>query len=124
MNTKKRILIVEDEKELVELITFRLEGEGFHVLTAFDGVEALATVEKERPDLILLDILMPKMNGYEVCRRLKADERYRDIPIIYLTAKAQEEEMKAAIEMGADAYIAKPFEPADLIGTINKLIEE
>lgn len=119
---KKRILIIEDEKDLIEAVTFRLEDAGYDVITAFDGEDGLEKAKKERPDLIILDLMLPKMNGYKVCGLLKGDSRYSGIPIIIFTAKAQQEDIDLGKEVGANAYIIKPFEPEDLIGSIEKLL--
>lgn len=119
----KTILIVEDEQNLVELLKFRLEANGYKVETAFDGVEGLSKIDKLKPDLVILDIMMPKMHGYEVCRRAKKDEKTKNIPIIILTARTQNRDMEQAKATGADFFISKPFEPADLLEEIKKLIK-
>jgi len=109
MQTKK-ILVVDDEVDLVETIRFPLEMEGFHVLVSYNGEDALNQARKENPDLILLDIMLPKLDGYKVCRLLKFDERYKHIPILMLTAKTQEKDKQTGTETGADEYITKPFD--------------
>jgi len=114
MNPKK-ILIVDDEVDLVETIRFPLEGEGFNVLASYDGEDALNQARKENPDLILLDVMLPKLNGYKVCRLLKFDERYKHIPILMLTAKTQEKDKTLGKETGADEYITKPFDIEELL---------
>ncbi len=119
----KTILIVEDEVNLVELLKFRLESKGYNVETAFDGEDGLDKIGKVRPDLIILDIMMPKIDGYEVCRRLKADQKTKDIPIIILTARTQNKDMDQAQAVGADSFITKPFEPTDLLKEIEKLLK-
>ena len=118
-----RILLVDDEKDLVETVTFRLEATGYEVIKAYDGQEALDKAKKEKPNLIILDLMLPKMDGYKVCRMLKFDEKYKHIPIILFTARAQEEDKKLGEEVGADAYITKPFEPEALLGKIKELIK-
>jgi len=115
---KKRILIIDDEKDIVESIQFRLEFEGFKCLVAYDGEEALIKAKREYPDLILLDVMLPKMNGYQVCRLLKSEEQYKHIPIIMLTAKAQESDKFWGMETGADDYVTKPFKSEELIQKI------
>jgi len=115
---KKRILIVDDQKDIVELIRFKLENEGFECLVAFDGEEGLQKAKKEDPDLILMDIMMPKINGYQVCRLLKSDENYKNIPIIMLSAKDQESDKFWGKESGADDYITKPFNFEELFQKI------
>jgi len=119
---KKTILVVDDEVQLVEMIKMRLEAHNFNILTAFDGQEALEVARREKPDLIVLDIMLPKIDGYKVCRMLKFDEKYKGIPIIMFTARAQESDKKLGEEVGADAYVVKPFEPELLLKKINELI--
>ncbi len=121
---KKKILIVDDEAELVDLVKIRLEAEGYEVLKAFDGQEGLDKAKLEKPDLILLDIMMPKMDGYKVCGLLKMDARFKKIPIILFSAKAQKEDAELAKEIGADLYITKPFEASVLLAKIRELLGE
>ena len=109
MNTK-RILIVDDEVDLVETVRFPLEMEGYQVLVSYNGEDALHQARKEKPDLIILDLMLPKLDGYKVCRLLKFDERYKHIPILMLTAKTQEKDRLLGRETGADEYITKPFD--------------
>ena len=109
MNPKK-ILIVDDEVDLVETVRFPLEMEGFNVLVSYNGEDALNKARKESPDLIILDLMLPKLDGYKVCRLLKFDEKYKHIPILMLTAKTQEKDKILGMETGADEYITKPFE--------------
>ena len=109
MNSKK-ILIVDDEVDLVETVRFPLEMEGYHVLVSYNGEDALNQARKENPDLILLDLMLPKLDGYKVCRLLKFDDRYKHIPILMLTAKTQEKDKILGMETGANEYITKPFE--------------
>jgi DNA-binding response OmpR family regulator len=109
MNPKK-ILVVDDEVDLVETVRFPLEMEGFNVLVSYNGEDALSQARKEKPDLIILDLMLPKLDGYKVCRLLKFDERYKHIPILMLTAKTQEKDKVLGKETGADEYITKPFE--------------
>ena len=119
----KKILLVDDEKDLVETVSFRLKASGYDVVTAYDGQEALTKTRLEKPDLIILDLMLPKMDGYKVCRMLKFDERYKSIPIIMFTARVQESDKKMGEEVGADDYITKPFEPENLLGKIKELLE-
>ena len=114
----KKILLVDDEVDLVETVRFSLEGEGYHVLVSFNGEDALNKARKETPDLILLDLMLPKLDGYKVCRLLKFDERYKHIPILMLTAKTQEKDKILGKETGADEYITKPF---DMDGLVEKI---
>ena len=120
---KKRILVVDDEKDLVETVTFRLEASGYEVIAAGDGQEGLDKARKEAPDLIILDLMLPKMDGYKVCRMLKFDEKYKEIPIIMFTARAQETDKKIGEDVGVDAYITKPFEPQQLLEKIAELLK-
>lgn len=119
---KKRILVVDDEMDLVETLRFSLELEGYEVLTSYNGEEALHLARNNQPDLILLDVMLPKMDGYKVCRLLKFDARYKHIPILMLTAKAQEKDRITGQETGADEYITKPFEMEDLMKKIRKYL--
>lgn len=121
---KKRILLVEDEKDMVYAVTLQLEANGYEVLTAYDGREGIGKAKKEKPDLIILDLMLPKMDGYKVCGLLKADTRYTKIPIVMFTARAQESDIKLGEELGADAYITKPFEPQVLLSKIRELLEK
>lgn len=118
---KKKILIVEDENDLVEALTLRLEANNYEVLKAYDGQQGLDRAKKDRPDLIILDLMLPKIDGYKVCRLLKFDEKYKKIPVILFTARAQESDKKLGEEVGADAYIIKPFEPKVLLDKIAEL---
>lgn len=99
-----------------------LELEGYDVITASDGEEALDKVLSEGPDLVILDVMMPKLNGKDVCRRLKGDPATAKTPIIFLSAKAQELDVEAGLELGADAYVTKPFDPSDLLETVASLL--
>jgi len=111
----KKILIVDDEVDLVETIRFPLELEGFQVLVSYNGEEGLNLARKENPNLILLDLMLPKLDGYKVCRLLKFDERFKHIPILMLTAKTQEKDRILGMETGADEYITKPFDLDQLV---------
>jgi two-component system alkaline phosphatase synthesis response regulator PhoP len=97
--------------------------EGYNILTAFDGEEALRVIEQERPDLVVLDIMMPKLDGYEVCRRLRKDERFSALPVILLSAKGRSIDREVGLQAGADDYITKPFSPRKLIEKIRELLE-
>lgn len=124
MRKSKTILIVEDEVELVEMVKMRLEANGYKVIAAYNGEDGLYWARKEKPDLILLDLMLPKIDGYEVCGTLKKDKNYADIPICIFTARAQESEKRLGMELGADAYIIKPFEPSALLEKIKELLKE
>ena len=123
MNPKK-ILVVDDEVDLVETVRFPLEIEGYNVLVAYNGEEALDRARKENPDLILLDLMLPKLDGYKVCRLLKFDERYKHIPILMLTAKTQEKDKVLGMETGADEYITKPFEMDYLLKKVKEYLSK
>ena len=121
MNPKK-ILVVDDEVDLVETVRFPLEMEGYHVLVSYNGEDALNQARKENPDLILLDLMLPKLDGYKVCRLLKFDERYKHIPILMLTAKTQEKDRVLGLETGANEYITKPFEMGYLMEKVKEYL--
>ncbi|MDP8230200.1 MAG: response regulator [Candidatus Gorgyraea atricola] len=106
---KKRILLVEDEKDISRMTKSRLESDGYEVMVAYDGHMALQEARSKKPDLIILDVMMPKMDGYKVCRMLKYDSEHKDIPIVMLTARALDSDKKTGEEVGTDAYIVKPF---------------
>ena len=120
----KKILIAEDEANLLFTVRSRLEFEGFAVSTAGDGEEALQKVQEEKPDLILLDVMMPKMNGYKVARLLKFDESYKRIPIIMMTGRTQPKDVEQGKHVGADEYVTKPFEIEELIELIKKYVKK
>lgn len=119
----KTVLIADDEVDIVETVKFMLESEGFDVLTAFDGEEALKIARTAIPDIILLDVMMPKINGYKVSRLLKFDKKFQNIPILMITARSQEEDRSIGEETGADEYITKPFEISEVIDLINKYLQ-
>jgi len=121
---KKRILLVDDELDLVETVRFSLELEGYDVLVTHNGEDALNQARKENPDLILLDLMLPKLDGYKVCRLLKFDERYKHIPILMLTAKTQEKDKLLGKETGADEYITKPFEMDELMRKVKSYLSK
>jgi len=117
-----RILVAEDERDIRELIGFTLRHHGHEVLTASNGEDALAIALREVPDLVLLDIRMPRLTGYDVCRRLRADPTTRDIPVAFLSAKGQDSEVQAGMDAGATDYILKPFAPDQLINRVALLL--
>ncbi|MGK7934100.1 MAG: response regulator transcription factor [Microcystaceae cyanobacterium] len=117
-----KVLVVEDSMAQREMISDLLENSGLNVVVVSDGVEAMEEIQQASPDLIVLDIVMPRMNGYEVCRRLKADPKTRDVPVVMCSAKGEEFDRYWGMKQGADAYIAKPFQPMELIGTIKQLL--
>lgn len=119
---KEKILVVEDEAMLSEMIKMRLEKNGYEVISAFDGVQALEMARQQNPGLIILDLMLPKIDGYKVCRMLKFDDKYKKIPIIVFTARVQESDKKLGEQVGADAYITKPFDPETLLSKIKELL--
>ncbi len=119
-----RILLVEDEEEIVELLKIRFLNGGYELLTAGDGEEGLRLAREEKPDLIILDLMLPKIDGFRVCRMLKFDNRFKSIPVIILTGRAEEKDRELGSSVGADAYITKPFEWEELSKTIKGLINK
>lgn len=117
---RKKVLIVDDEQDVVESIRFSLEREEIDTIEAYDGEDALAKARKEHPGLIIIDIMLPHMNGYKVTRLLKLDDAYKDIPIIMLTAKTDERDIKVGLDTGADKYVAKPFDMDELVSVVKE----
>ncbi len=120
--SNKKILVVDDEVDLVETVRFPLEREGYAVLVSYNGEDALQQARKEKPDLILLDIMLPKLDGFKVCRLLKFDERYKYIPILMMTAKTQEKDKSLGMETGADEYVTKPFDVDQLMAKVKSYL--
>ena len=118
----KKILITEDSPTILAITKDILEGAGFCVICALDGAQALDKARQEEPDLIILDLMLPKIDGYKVCRMLKFDEKFKKIPIVIFTSRTQEADIKLAKEVGANGYITKPFEPEVLLAKINELL--
>jgi twitching motility two-component system response regulator PilH len=116
------VLVVEDSLAQRQMISDLLKSSGLKVAVASDGVEALENIQKFNPDLVVLDIVMPRMNGYEVCRRLKADPKTQNVPVVMCSSKGEEFDRYWGMKQGADAYIAKPFQPTELIGTVKQLL--
>jgi two-component system, OmpR family, alkaline phosphatase synthesis response regulator PhoP len=119
---KEHILIVDDEKDILELIQYNLTREGYRVSTAADGEEALDKVGADRPDLILLDLMLPGIDGFDVCRRLKSDPLTRSIPVVMVTAKGEDADIVTGLELGADDYIIKPFSPRILLARVRAVL--
>ena len=117
-----RILVVDDEDDLLELLRYNLTREGYQVTCVATGEDALRNVRRQAPELIVLDLMLPAIDGLEVCRRLKGESKTRDIPIIMLTAKSEESDIVAGLEHGADDYIAKPFSPRVLMARVKALL--
>lgn len=118
----RKILIAEDERDILDLIIFTLEFGGYDVVPTSNGEDALEMVHKEKPDLILLDVRMPRMSGYEVCKRIKAENSICNIPVVFLSAKGQEAEVLTGYEMGAIDYILKPFAPDHLLERLDHIL--
>ena len=118
----KKILVVDDERNIVRLIEVNLTQYGYEVVTAFDGVEALEKVERGKPDLIVLDVMMPRMDGFEVLRTLKANPATAEIPVVMLTAKAQDADVVRGWRSGVDMYLTKPFNPLDLLTHVKRIL--
>lgn len=117
----KTVLIVDDEKDIVETIKFVLEAQGYNTLCAYDGETGLKEAKDKMPDLIVLDVMMPNINGFKISRLLKFDAKYKDIPIIMLTARSQKEDKLIGEETGADIYMTKPFDIEELVNNVKKL---
>ena len=117
-----KILIAEDERDIRELVKYSLTFAGFEVVEASNGIEAVDRTVAERPDLILMDVRMPKMTGYEACKQLKAIDEVKDIPVIFLSAKGQESEIQQGMDVGAVEYILKPFAPDYLTDKVNEVL--
>ncbi len=118
-----KILIAEDERDIRELVSFSLQFGGFTVVQASNGVEAVERAQAELPDLVLMDVRMPKMTGYEACKQMKQIPAVRDIPVVFLSAKGQESEIQTGLEAGAEEYILKPFAPDDLVKQVRAVLE-
>jgi len=119
---KGRILVVDDEEDLIELVRYNLEQEGFQVKSAFDGESALKIARQELPDLLLIDLMLPGMDGLELCRSLRSDNRTASIPVIMLTAKSAESDRIVGLELGADDYVVKPFSPRELAARVKAVL--
>jgi len=117
-----KILIADDERDIRDLVAFTLRFAGYEVLTTRNGEEAVQAVLEDAPDLILLDVRMPRMTGYEACRLIKEQPGTQDIPIVFLSAKGQEAEVNAGLQLGAVEYIVKPFSPDDLLTRVKAIL--
>ncbi|OGO21922.1 MAG: two-component system response regulator [Chloroflexi bacterium RBG_16_50_9] len=118
----KKILVVDDEANVIRTLTFVLRKEGYEVSSAGDGEEAIARVRESKPNLMFLDVMMPKKNGYEVCKALKSDSSLSDIHVIMLSAKGQEADKEKALNLGADEFMAKPFSPKGVVERVKELL--
>ncbi len=121
--SRARVLVVDDEPDLIRILEFGLKSMGYAVETASDGQEGLKKARETKPDIILLDLMLPKLDGYKVCRLLKFDERYKNIPIIILSARTQEGDQSLAMEMGANRFITKPYEFTEIVGHMETLLK-
>jgi len=119
---KGKVLVVDDEIYILHILDFSLNAEGYEVITAEDGEQAIEKAQKEQPDLVVLDVMMPKIDGYEACRKMKQDPKMKDVPVILLTAKGRDIDRKLGLEVGADDYITKPFSPNKLIEKIGSFL--
>ena len=119
-----KVLIVDDEKQFIEMIQIRLESKGYEVIVAYNGQEGLEKAKSENPDLIILDVMMPKLDGFEVCHLLKNDARYSEIPIIICTAMAQKIDSETSQKVKANAYITKPFDHTVLLSKMDELLKK
>jgi DNA-binding response OmpR family regulator len=120
----KTILVVDDEPGIVEIVRVNLEAEGYHILTAPDGAEGLEIIRDRRPDLVILDVMMPRMSGWEVLRHIEADLNTAGLPVIMLTVKAGTMDIVRGLEQGAVEYITKPFDPMDLVERVHFVLEQ
>jgi len=118
----KQIVVIEDEPDILEVLCYNLEREGYKVFESLDGSEGLALIKQKMPDLVLLDLMLPSMDGLEICRQLKANQRTQHIPIIMVTAKGEESDVVLGLGIGADDYIPKPFSPRELIARVKAII--
>ena len=116
------ILVADDEEDLRELVTYRLSRSGYNVIGAEDGQEALELATERTPDLMVLDVMMPKLDGYELTRRVRAEAALRSIPVILLTARSQESDIDRGFEVGADDYLKKPFNPDELVARVRAVL--
>ena len=120
----KKIMVVDDEPYIARVIKFKLEQEGYQVFSANDGITGLNKIKEDKPDLVLLDVMMPGLSGYEVCQKIKADAELSGIPVVILTAKGQERDREQGFNVGANDYITKPFSPNRLLELVKSIIGE
>lgn len=122
MAASKKILLVEDEPEFRKALRLRLESNGYEVIEAEDGAMGLDMARNQNPHLIILDVMLPKMDGYKVARLLKFDEKHKNIPIVMMTARSQQTDRETGMSVGSDAYITKPYQPQEMLDTVAKLL--
>lgn len=118
-----KVLVCDDERHIVRLIQVNLERQGYNVVTAFDGKDGLEKVKAEKPDLMVLDVMMPYMDGFEVLKSLRREPEYENLPVIMLTAKAQDKDVFEGYHYGADMYLTKPFNPMELVSFVNRIAQ-
>jgi DNA-binding response OmpR family regulator len=116
------VLIADDDPDILALVTFKVKQAGYTLITATDGAAALAAARETTPDLVILDVSMPRMSGLEVCRELRADQATKRVPVLLLTARAQEADIEAGFDVGADDYVVKPFSPRELVARITAIL--
>jgi phosphate regulon transcriptional regulator PhoB len=119
---RKRILVIEDDRDIVELVRYNLEKDGFQVTTAGDGGSGIAQLRKAPPDLLILDLMLPKLSGLEVCKEVRRDSAIARLPIVMLTARGEEADRVVGLELGADDYVTKPFSPRELVARVKSLL--
>lgn len=119
----KKILIVDDEPNIVLSVEFIMTRSGYEVVTAGDGEQVMDILREEAPDLMILDVMMPRKNGFEVCAEVRANQRFKNLPILMLSAKGRDNEVSKGISVGADAYITKPFSTHELVEKVNELLQ-
>jgi two-component system alkaline phosphatase synthesis response regulator PhoP len=120
----KKILVVEDDPATSRLVDYSLRHEGYDVITAFNGLEGLRKAQKEGPDLVILDVMLPGLDGFEICHRLRAEPATAQLPILMFSAKAQEADKDTGLKVGADDYLAKPAAPAEIVKKVGALLEQ
>lgn len=118
----KKVVLIEDEPDIAEVIEYNLSREGYKVFLAYNGLEGLETVKRERPDVVLLDLMLPELDGIEICRRIRENPMTRSLPIIMVTAKGEESDVVLGLELGADDYVTKPFSPRELVARIKAVL--
>ncbi len=119
---KKRILVIEDDRDIVELVRYNLEKDGYQVFTATDGALGMAQVKKSPPDLLVLDLMLPKLSGLEICKEIRRDAALNRLPILILTARGEEADRVVGLELGADDYVTKPFSPREFVARVKALL--
>ncbi|MBZ5516367.1 MAG: response regulator [Acidobacteriia bacterium] len=119
---RPRVILIEDEKDIVELVRYNFRKEGFDVASFASGREGLEELHRSPPDLVLLDIMLPDVDGFEICKRLRAEEKLRSLPVIFLTAKGEELDRILGLEIGADDYVVKPFSPRELVARVKAVL--